>query len=281
MIDLGAIADGIVRTPSGIWEPRSSSAGRVSYPEEGSDLCFSVEESSFWFRHRNAVIAAAVKRFPPRGALFDVGGGNGVVANALKDLGCDVVLVEPSRDGAANAKSRGIENVVCGTLADARFRPGTLGAAGLFDVVEHIEDDVAFLSALRPLLMDDAPVFLTVPAGASLWSADDEAAGHFRRYRRRTLTAVLDAAGFDVLYLTYFFVLLTVPIALFRALPSRFGRRRAVDEQSIGKEHGTNGVVSRKLIDGLFAGETGIISRGHSLPFGASILAVARGRDSK
>jgi len=281
LIDLGAIADGIVRMPSGIWETRGGSADRISYPEEGSDLCFSVEESSFWFLHRNAVIAAAVKRFPPRGAVFDIGGGNGVVANALKNIGCEVVLIEPSRVGAAHAISRGIENVVCGTLADARFRPGTLGAAGLFDVVEHIEDDVAFLSALRPLLKDDAPVYLTVPAGALLWSADDEAAGHFRRYRRRTLTAVLDAAGFDVLYATYFFVLLTLPIAVCRALPSRFGRRRAVDEQSIGSEHATDGNVSRKLIGGLFAGETSIISRGHSLPFGASILAVARGRDSK
>jgi hypothetical protein len=281
LIDLGSIADGIVRMPSGIWETRHGSADRISYPEEGSDLCFSVEESSFWFAHRNAVIAAAVKRFPPRGAIFDIGGGNGVVAKALKESGNEVVLIEPSRDGAAHAIRRGIENVVCGTLADARFRPGTLGAAGLFDVVEHIEDDVAFLSALRPLLRAGAPVYLTVPAGASLWSADDEAAGHFRRYRRRTLAAVLDAAGFDVLYATYFFVLLTLPIALFRALPSRLGRRRAVDEQSIAKEHGANGNWSRRLIGALFAGESSIISRGHSLPFGASVLAVARGRNSK
>ena len=69
---------------------------------------------------------------------------------------------------APNAVKRGLTNVVRGTLADARFHPRTLGAVGLFDVIEHIEDDVAFLRAIRPLLMDGAPVYLTVPAGPSL-----------------------------------------------------------------------------------------------------------------
>ncbi|HXH41297.1 MAG TPA: class I SAM-dependent methyltransferase [Thermoanaerobaculia bacterium] len=278
MIDLAVIADGLVRTGAGLWETRDSSEGVLSYPSGDTDLCFGVEESSFWFAHRNEVISAAVARFPPRGAVFDIGGGNGFVAKALADRGYEVVLVEPSRDGTLHAVGRGLMNVVSGTLADARFHHGTFGAAGLFDVIEHVEDDVAFLRALRPLLMEDAPLYLTVPAGQWLWSVDDEAAGHFRRYRRRTIAAALGAAGFEVLYVTCFFGLLTLPVALFRALPTRFGLRRPVDEGSIGREHAANGGVGRKILARLLASETGIVTRGFSLPFGTSILVVARAR---
>jgi SAM-dependent methyltransferase len=146
-------------------------------PPGDTDICFSVEESSFWFAHRNDIIAAAVKRFLPCGAIFDVGSGNAFVAKALADHGYEVVPIEPSREGAAHAGMRGLTNVICGTLGDARFHPPTLGAAGLFDVLEHIDDDVAFLHSIRPLLMDGAPLYLTVPAGPLLWSIDDEAAG--------------------------------------------------------------------------------------------------------
>lgn len=280
MIDLAAIADGLAQTGAGLWGTRNDSGEAISYPPGDTDLCFDVEEGSFWFAHRNDVIAAAVKRFPPCGAIFDVGSGNAFVSKGLAGRGYEVVPIEPSRDGAANALKRGLTNVVRGTLADARFHPGTLGAVGLFDVIEHIEDDVAFLRTIRPLLMDSAPVYLTVPAGPWLWSIDDEAAGHFRRYVRRTLTDALGVAGFEILYMTHFFALLTIPVALFRALPSRLGTRTPVGEGSIKREHAANG-GSGKLLERLLAGETRAVARGRSIPFGTSILAVARVRPSE
>jgi hypothetical protein len=272
VIDLATLADGLTRDDAaGLW--RTGGDGEaVSYPEGDSDLCFGVEERSFWFAHRNRAIAAAVARFPPQGLIADIGGGNGFVARSLEGAGHEVVLVEPSPSGARHAVSRGLRHVVQGTLAAARFHRGVLGGAGLFDVVEHIEDDVAFLRALRPLLAAGAPVYLTVPAWQSLWSADDVSAGHFRRYRRRTLTAALNAAGFEVVYSTYFFLPLPPAIALFRALPSRLGLGRAVDERSIGRQHAGAGLLAP-----LFNGELRLMRRGHALPFGASILAVARG----
>jgi SAM-dependent methyltransferase len=277
VIDLAAISDGLVRTAGGFWETRNDSGEPISYPPGDTSLCFEVEESSFWFAHRNDVIAAAVKRFPPRGAIFDIGSGNAFVAKGLAGLGYDVVPIEPGRDGALNALKRGLTNVVRGTLADTRFHPGTLGAVGLFDVLEHIEDDVAFLRSIRPLLTDGAPVYLTVPSGPWLWSVDDEAAGHFRRYVPRTLGAAFDAAGFEILYLTHFFALLTLPVALLRALPSRFGMRTAVGEGSIRREHAVDGSAG-KILARLLAGETRTVARGRSIPFGTSILAVARVR---
>ena len=79
----------------GIWQ--CSGIEEISYPNEGNNQCFEVEDHSFWFRHRNACIVELVKNFPPEGSgpIFDIGGGNGYVARGLMDAGWEVVLVEP------------------------------------------------------------------------------------------------------------------------------------------------------------------------------------------
>ena len=39
-----------------------------------------LEEDSFWFNHRNNIIANAVKKHSKGNVFFDIGGGNGFVA---------------------------------------------------------------------------------------------------------------------------------------------------------------------------------------------------------
>ena len=45
----------------GIYYAAESEA--ISYPEEGNEACFEVEDQSFWFRHRNACIVETVGNF--------------------------------------------------------------------------------------------------------------------------------------------------------------------------------------------------------------------------
>lgn len=52
-----------------------------------------------------------------------------------------VVLLEPGPDGVRNARRRGVRQVLRGTLEAAGFLPDSIPSAGLFDVLEHIEDD--------------------------------------------------------------------------------------------------------------------------------------------
>src|SRR5271170_4405432 len=130
----------------GIWFSKGQS--NVSYPAAGNEACFEIEDHSFWFRHRNRCIATVVRGFPPAGALFDLGGGNGFVSLCLQKAGWQSVVVEPGSVGAINARKRGLENVICATLEDADFRAHSLPAAGLFDVLEHIDGDGQFLRVL-------------------------------------------------------------------------------------------------------------------------------------
>ncbi len=71
------------------------------------------------------------------------------MAAGLMKAGFDVVLIEPGPSGAANARKRGAKDVMRATTEAANFRPHSLGAVGLFDMVEHVGDDAAFLRSMR------------------------------------------------------------------------------------------------------------------------------------
>ncbi len=220
MIDIEKFASNLIRSPDGIW--RASQVSAVSYPEKGNDFCYQLEETSFWFRHRNQVILRVVRAFPPNGIIFDIGGGNGFVAAALQEAGFETVLVEPG-EGVFNAQKRGLPVIIHAALQDAGFHPDTLPAAGMFDVLEHLSDDLEFLRFLASRLQPGGRLYLTVPAFSWLWSVVDDVSGHYRRYSLQSLQAVVEKAGLTVEYASYFFHLMLLPMVLFRVLPLRLG----------------------------------------------------------
>jgi SAM-dependent methyltransferase len=274
-VNLSEIACNIEQQADGSW--RTSSNSTVSYPEDGNDACFAVEDSSFWFRHRNACLLELLKSYPPSGTFFDVGGGNGFVAQAVQSAGLDVVLVEPGPAGVRNAPRRGIRRIIHGTLEDAQFRPATLPAVGLFDVIEHIQDDAGFLRKLHALLAPKGRVYITVPAFQALWSHEDQEAGHWRRYTLQNLSNTLNNCGYEVEFATYIFGFLPAAIFAFRVLPFRLGlRRRRADGERMRAEHAPSNRIAARVISFLTRRELSRLSRGDSSRFGASCMVAAR-----
>src|SRR4030095_4970802 len=101
---------------------------------------------------------------------------------------------------------------------------GSFGAIGMFDVLEHIEDDAQALRALHGMLADGGRLYATVPAHRRLWSAADRDAGHFRRYTTRQLRGLFGRCGFDLDVCSYYFWPLPLPMLLLRSLPEWLGR---------------------------------------------------------
>ncbi len=260
---------GIRRDPDGIWRQRGTEV--ISYPAHANDACFALEDTSFWFAHRNACLLAMLRRFPTRGPFFDIGGGNGFVAAAIQSHGVPVVVVEPGVDGLRHAHSRGLPNLLHATLNEAQFHDATLPAVGCFDVLEHIADEQAFLRAIHQCLTPGGRLYLTVPAGRWLWSDDDVQSGHFRRYTRASLRRALEHAGFRPLLVSKLFSPLPLPLFLCRSLPSGFGRRR-LPAQSYSGLHRARG---RSLMDRVWQWELSRLTRGLGVPCGTSCLAVA------
>jgi len=272
---LSAIASSLQLGSDGLWASPSVSA--ISYPDGGNDVCFAAEAGSFWFAHRNRCILSAVRSFPPPGAFFDVGGGNGFVAKALQNAGIEVVLVEPGPAGVRNAHHRGVSHVVRSTLQDAGFFAATLPAVGLFDVVEHIRHDGAFLSDVHRYLVPGGRVYITVPAFQWLWSREDVEAGHERRYTLEGMCGELAGSGFQVEFATYFFNFLIAPIFCLRALPFRLGVVAKKDNRErLRKDLQAASPAARHMVGWFTRRELRRIAARRPVKLGGSCLVVAR-----
>jgi hypothetical protein len=79
------------------------------------------------------------------------------------------------------------------------------GGIVMMDVLEHIQDDTAFLAKVLRKIPKGGFVFVTVPAFQFLFSAHDVFLKHYRRYNRKQLLALLEERGLRVERCHYFY----------------------------------------------------------------------------
>ena len=278
MADIQSISTGLKLSEDGIWY--STDTENISYPSDGNEACFAIEDNSFWFRHRNNCIVSIVKLYPPKNneTIFDIGGGSGFVSLGLAQAGFDVALVEPGQTGSSNAKRRGLKNVICATTNTAKFQKYSLPAVGLFDVLEHIEDDRAFLQSVKGLIKKKGYLYATVPSYSSLWSDEDVYAGHFRRYTLESICDALESTGFQVEFSSYIFRFLPIPVFLLRTLPYRLGLSSKVERKTNtrSRDHAVKDGITRKILGLFLQHEIENLNQKKSMTFGGSCLIVAK-----
>lgn len=204
------------------------------------------------------------------GRALDLGCGSGDVS-LLLSAACDEVLsVDP--DAAAVRRTRqlvggaGLENVCVAQGDLGHLDPGgRFDLIVAFDVLEHIEDDVAAIDRLAQLLAPGGVLFVTVPAGAYLFGSHDVRLGHFRRYERSELARKL-GARFEVERCVYFGASL-VPVA--------FALSRVLRREYPVPRTGDVGPVAR-LLRRILRAE----ARRDDLPCGTSLIARCRSREA-
>ena len=57
---------------SGLWSLSDQGLAALSYPEDANKACRSIEDVSYWFRHRNACVSELIKSRLDDGLLLDV-----------------------------------------------------------------------------------------------------------------------------------------------------------------------------------------------------------------
>ena len=187
----------------GFWY--SKVKGVISYTKDGHNQISSSENHSFWFQHRLYVIEKVIRKINVN-ELLDIGGGNGQICKSLQDKDIDVTLLEPSVSAVRNAKANGVRNIINASFIELEIPEATIPTIGLFDVLEHIEDDVLFLEKIFKVLENNGCLLITVPALQSLYSEFDNEVGHFRRYTLNDLENKLRSVGFTTIYKTYLFL---------------------------------------------------------------------------
>lgn len=242
-----------------------------------------VEDTHFWFRARNQVIAMLLERLsaqlPQRPRVLEVGCGTGNTLRVLERIcrPATVVGMDLFREGLHFARQRSAAHLVQASLHHLPF--GTpVDLIGAFDVLEHYADDGQALRGLNAILAESGWLLLTVPAFPSLWSYADVVARHQRRYTRVELRQKLQAAGFQVERLTYFMATIFPLAWLIR-------RWLVLGKPGYAEPQRAEAMMRRELkiiplLNGIFAAllrwESWALRSNWNLPIGVSLAAIAR-----
>ncbi|MFM2223857.1 MAG: hypothetical protein RJA07_59 [Bacteroidota bacterium] len=247
------------------------------YPETGHDNSFNVEESSFWFKHRNNVITSTLKNYLVDGNIADIGGGNGLQAKWMSEnfTNKKIYLVEPGYSGCLNAKKRGIEEVYNLLFEDFEFEKHKVEIITLFDVLEHIVSDEFFFKKLVKKLPVGGRLVITVPTYQWLWNDVDDFGKHARRYTLTELVNLGKKCELIPIYQSYFFGYLVIPTFILRRIPYLFGRKRTDEEivKAESKQHNSEGVLD-KIFQIFNKKEITTIQKKQAKQFGASCIVV-------
>ena len=222
----------------------------------------------FWIRRRYEVLAKlAGDQLNPDVRLAEVGCGHGLLQRQLED---DLHVTVDGYDLDQQSMSRSASrhsNLYCYDIFDRRPElKSKYDGLFLFDVIEHVPDDAAFLACAAEHVKPGGRLFVNVPALQSCFSAYDKAVGHLRRYSRRSLQQAAVGAGLTVERDTYWGFAL-VPLLWWRKLTLRSGQ----PEQIINRGMAPPGrLANRALLT---------LSRVERCPqqlAGASLMAVLR-----
>jgi len=116
-------------------------------------------------RRRLALLAHAGAR--PPGSLLDIGAGRGRFVAHARAAGWDAAGIEPSLRGVEGARARGVE-LRRGTIGDAEVAPGSLDAATLWHVLEHVDEPCRALERVAGWLRPGGALLVGVPNLASV-----------------------------------------------------------------------------------------------------------------
>ena len=221
----------------------------------------------FWMQWRHRILLRTIKRAgkPLRRAL-EIGCGHGVARDMLeRDLGITVDGCDLNRTALEMAKPGKGKLFIYNIFDQEPSLLGRYDAVFLLDVIEHIDDDAAFLTAALRHLRPGGLVAVNVPASMLLFSEYDRAAGHVRRYSAGSLAELLRRCGVQVEAI-HRWGLSMVPLLLVRKVVLRRAKTAATIRAGFVPPNG----MSRLLLHGMKNIETALP---FSMPFGTSILA--------
>ncbi len=230
------------------------------------------ELSHWWYEARRSFLRRTLAKMPDAGSeakildLASACGGNFPVCREFgMPVGLDISEVSvqycSGRDGAV---------MVMGDAEKLPFDGESFDAVIAFDIFEHLEKDCDSMKEVNRVLKADHTLLVNLPACKALFSEHDRAFDHVRRYSRAELREKLEAAGFDVVTISYW---------SFFIFPAVFAARKLIKSKKDGQgmpksdfHYSLPGIVNWTM--GLLSSiEIAMIDRGFSFPWGVSLYA--------
>jgi 2-polyprenyl-3-methyl-5-hydroxy-6-metoxy-1,4-benzoquinol methylase len=219
----------------------------------------------WYYRHKYWAIKSQIlkRKIYPTGIL-DIGAGSALFSLELQKEfpNVQVLAIDP-----------GYSNLQLGMSTHNIHYSRTYSATQadlvlLTDVMEHVPDDLAFLSDYVKRVRVDSTFLITVPAFMSLWSNHDNYLKHFRRYRKNELVQVLSNSGLEVVETIYLYSLL---------FPIAFVKRKFFKGKKDNSDLKNDNFLIQLILNCILLADRFFLK---FLPFGVSLLAVGVKRES-
>ena len=231
-----------------------------------------LDDRHWWYRARRRILAELVRREarPPKDArILEIGCGTGHNLSMLAGFG-HIDGLELDDEMRALSEKRLGRKIMRSPLPElGEVKDKSYDLIGAFDVIEHIDDDVAAVAAIATKLKPGGKFMMTVPAHPWMWTAHDVANHHKRRYSKRALKTLIEGSPMKLDRIGYFNSLL-FPVAV---------AERAVSKVR-GKDDGNVSLPPAPLnsaLEAVFGAERYLVGR-LPLPPGLSLFAVASAR---
>ncbi|HET9428266.1 MAG TPA: class I SAM-dependent methyltransferase [Allosphingosinicella sp.] len=226
------------------------------------------DQVHWWYVARRRILADLIAReiaLPNDARLLEIGCGTGHNLDMLRRFGrLDAIELDASARALASRRlGHAVRDAALPELPGVPDRHYHLIA--LLDVLEHVDGDEAALRSIATKLAPGGSILVTVPAYQWMWSAHDEAHHHKRRYSRRTLRSVAEAAGLKVDRIGYFNSLLFPLAAAVRILGKAMGKKESDDK--------VPPAPLNRLFQSVFGLERHLVGR-VPLPVGVSLFAI-------
>lgn len=188
--------------------------------------------------------------------MLDFGAGTGTFAKQLRQRNISVLCVEPDENLSKTLLQAGFRVV---DSVD-RFPLASFDFSYTLNVLEHIENDLEALAAIKARMKPGGKVLIFVPAFKLLYSAFDKKVGHIRRYTIKSLASVVQQAGLIVKFSNY-----ADSLGFLAALAYRF----------LGDKKGNLDVGPLRIYDGFFFPVSRLLDRVFCRLFGKNAMLLA------
>ena len=234
------------------------------------ELTSRVEAEHFWFRGFRAFIApqleeAAAGRRNLR--LLDCGCGTGHNLQLLAPYGTAYGF--DLTPGGLDLAHRTGRPVVRAEMMHMPYRSGSFDVLTSFDVLQYVEDDGEAMREVARLLRPGGRAIITASAMEVLRGGHAGEWPEVRRYTKARMRRIAEAAGLEVLRLTYLFGTL-FPMMLAVRIARRSGDSNGEDWEMSIPPAPVNGALTW-----LLRGEAVMTRHLPLMPAGSSVLVVA------